>query len=545
MPFIKDNIIHLFESLLEFGEVRAKEIFLVGGSVRDLLIGREPEDWDFIVEGDGIHFARDFAEKSGGHFIILENKVDESRVVIKKGVDSQDKKEIESVSDDKNILRNTFESGNGTSPPETVFDFIGLRENSLEDELERRDFTINAIAISLKDFLNILKEGEEGVSNSFFREDSSSLFLDPFNGRRDLKKKRINLIRDDGFKKDPIRILRAFRFACEYGFHIGEETLEKISASKSLLKRMPPERMRFEIFSISATVNSYPVLLEMGDRGVLSEIMPELEEMKGLPQGKGGGMDLWDHAFRSYEEVEKLVNDFSGIKPLTNRKAGIQFALNLDREILEEIQLYFNSRSNKAALLKIAALLHDIGKPKTFSRNKNGEVHFYGHDRAGADIVERLGKECLRMSNREIGTLKSCVLHHMWPHLLAEEPSITSKAVRHFLREGGDDAVGILILAYGDGIASISHEGDTSRIKNLGQLILKILSARIEERKSPFKRVINGDDLINRLGMKPGPQMGEILKRIEEEQQDGRIKNSEEALALAREWMHKHSSSNQ
>jgi poly(A) polymerase len=537
MPFIKEKIIHLLESLLEFSEERAKEIHLVGGSVRDLLIGREPEDWDFIVDGDGIHFARDFAKKSRGHFIILDNKIDEARVVIKRGVDFQDNKEIGSISDENNILRSTSESGNGISPPETILDFIGLSENSLEVELERRDFTINAIAISLKDFLEILAGNEEGETISYLKEYSSSLFLDPFKGRRDLKGKRINLIREDGFGKDPIRILRAFRFASEYGFQIGKETLEKISASKSLLKRMPPERVRFEIFSILSTGNSYPVLLEMGDRGVLTEILPELEEMKGLPQGKGGGMDLLDHSFRSYEEVEKLVNDFSGMKPSVDRNTGIQFALNHDREVLQEIQLYFDSRPNKKALLKIAALLHDIGKPKTFSRNKNGDVHFYGHDRVGADIVERLGKERLRMSNKEIGTLKSCVLHHMWPHLLAEEPSVTSKAIRRFLREGGDEAIGILILAYGDGIASISHEGDTSRIRNLGQLILKILSARIEERKSPFKRFINGNDLINHLGMKPGPQMGEILKRIEEEQLDGRIKNSEEALALAKEWM--------
>ena len=125
----------------------------------------------------------------------------------------------------------------------------------------------------------------------------------------------------------------------------------------------------------------------------------------------------------------------------------------------------------------------------------------------------------------------------MRPHLLAQEAVITPRAIRRFLREGGDETIGILLLAYGDGIASNPYEADLKGLEPLIHLIHRVIAEAVEQRKTPFKRLIGGEDLKKVLGMDPGPRMGEILKRIEEEQLDGRIQNREEALALAKEWL--------
>ena len=476
-------------SLLEYGRKNRREVYLVGGCLRDLLLHRAPKDWDFIVEGEGIPFAEGFAEEVGGRFFILNGKTDESRVVLKK--------------------------------KEPLFlDFIGLRERSLERELERRDFTINSIALPLAEAISDLR-----FPIYDFRLPKSKI-IDPFKGRKDLKEKRIRLIQEDGFGKDPLRILRAFRLASSLSFSISRETLKKIREGKILLKEIAPERIHEEILTILSTPHSSPILMKMGETGVLSEIFPELVRMKGIPQGKAGGGDLWDHAFLTYEKVEELMDRITiPGSPLRNLK---------NEKVLKEIRTYLSSSMSKIPLLKLASLLHDIGKPETLTQDENGEIHFYGHDRLGAEMVERMGKKSLRMSRREILFLKTSIHNHMRPHLLAQEKMVTTRAIRRFLREGGEESIGILLLAYGDALAS---QGDSLNLAPLLDLIHKTVVEVLQQRKTPFKRILNGEDLKRSLGMEPGPLMGEILKRIEEEQLEGRIGTRESALAFAKEWL--------
>ena len=221
-----------FTSLLKFGENRGVEIYLVGGCLRDQLLHRVPDDWDFIVEGEGIPFARGFAQEIGGRFLILDEEIGEGRVI---------QQQSSAVNNHRSAA---------------VYDFIGLKGKPLEKELERRDFRINAMAIRLRDFLKHEARSVKEPDSGSFVLPVSRCIIDLFEGRKDLQGNKIRLIREDGFERDPLRILRAFRFACHLDFEIPEEILEKMEFASGGLKKIAPERIHSEIFSILSSPNS-------------------------------------------------------------------------------------------------------------------------------------------------------------------------------------------------------------------------------------------------------------------------------------------------
>ncbi|HIE05962.1 MAG TPA: HD domain-containing protein, partial [bacterium (Candidatus Stahlbacteria)] len=193
--------------------------------------------------------------------------------------------------------------------------------------------------------------------------------------------------------------------------------------------------------------------------------------------------------------------------------------------LLPEYEEYLNVEY-RIPILKLAGLLHDLAKPDT-RFEKDGELHFYGHDSLGSRLVKRICKEDLRLSNLETEMLCRLVREHMRPHLLAGG-DLTDRAIRRFLRDLGDDFIGAMILAWADGKATA---GKTRHLKKLYKRI--IIFYRIEQEKAAFKLLINGYDLIE-LGLVPGPIFKRILSAVEEEQKDGRITTREEALDLAR-----------
>lgn len=445
---------------VEYFIEKAHRVYLVGGAIRDALLGREIIDFDFAVEGSGLEYAKSFAHKLGATFVPL--KLDEGRVVYKK---------------------------------RWILDFSGLGTNGIEEDLTKRDFTINAMAIELGDLI-----------------EKRWRLIDPMYGLKDLKSKRIRMTTRESVIQDPLRILRAFRFASQLDFRIEEETRRTLRIHKKLLSRVAAERISYELFLILQVDTSWGCLNEMGELSILFVLLPELKKMdKLLPEIK-----LWAHSIHSLKELEEILLD-----------PGRTFA-----ELEPYLKLYFGWKKRKP-LLKLATLFHDIGKPSTISSDDDGKIHFYGHDTLGETLLVPILKDRLRLSRREIGTVTHLVKYHMRPHLLGREEEPTPRAMRRFFIDLGEEWVGVLLLAYADALAT--ENGDVSKLKRLISRLVRFKEE--EEKKGEVERLINGHDLIEEFKLQPGPIFRKILERVEEEQLDGRITTREEALEFVRKML--------
>ncbi|MFQ5906093.1 MAG: CCA tRNA nucleotidyltransferase [bacterium] len=443
-----------------------RRVFLVGGPIRDSFLNRDFNDIDLTVEGEAVDVARTFASRVGGKFVPLDLELDESRVV----------------------------AGDYT------YDFSGFPEGRLLADLERRDFTINSIAIDLRGLID--EKGE---------------FIDPFDGLIDLQKEVLRCTAGSAFKEDPLRVLRAFRFAAQLGFTIEQGTMDAARKDRNLLKEVAAERICYEIMLTFSQSDSFGSLSMMADTSVLCTIFPQLERTRGVAQNKLHPLDVFGHSLKTYGQMEEVVKSleerpFAGHAPLVNE--------------------YLSSAPRKSALLKMSALLHDIAKPETIQPGEDQRLHFYGHDRTGADRAEEFALAVLRMSRKDAKTLFLLIKNHMWPHLLAGQGEITERAMRKFFRELEDEAIGVLLLAWADSLASVGPEESSEALSAAIERLLRFHTERREEVVLP--PLITGRDLIDMLGLTPGPIFGKILKEVEREREKWRVQTRNDAIEIAR-----------
>jgi len=421
-----------------------RDLYLVGGTIRDILLEQEIKDYDFAVSGSGITFARSMARKIKGAFVLLSKKDDEARVV----------------------------------KDEIIYDFIGTGENDIMNDLKRRDFTINSMAINL-DFLE---------------------FLDPFNGIKDLKKGTIRPTTAGSLRQDALRILRGFRFALELDFDLSKDFFRL--AKDISLKKIAAERIGYELLRIMATPTSYKKIVKMNELGLFRDIFPEAKKIIEDAY-------LWGHSLNTYYALEELM------------RRG--FFMNIEPEFSQ----YF-SHERRTPLLKLAGLFHDVAKPDSFLL-KGDEVHFYGHDTRGAKIIETLGYKRLKLSRNDVIMIKKLVKEHMRPHLLATNAGLTDRAIRRFFRDLGDDWLGAMMIAWADGYATA---GRTQHLEDVFSRMIAL--KRADDAKPKIARLVNGYDLIA-LGLKPGPKFKIILQELFDLQLEGKIKSKEEGLKIALE----------
>ncbi len=446
-PSIPQDVIEILKEI----EKENKEIYLVGGAIRDTLLGISPLDFDFAVKGNGIKTAKKIASKIKGAFVLLSEKDDEARVVYKKSY---------------------------------VFDFKGFKEN-IEEDLKKRDFTINAIAIKLNLFLK-----------------NEYRFLDYFGGIKHLQHKSIIPVSERSFKDDPLRVLRAFRFSAELGFNIPEWVYyQMIQVS---VKKIAKERIGYEFMRILETDFSYPFISKMIEIGLLQEIF---EKAKRFFEDR----EVLSHSLLVYLGAERIL------------KNG---------HFNNNFQKYFSGiEKRRKALIKLASLFHDIAKPDTRIETEEGTYHFYGHDVKGAKLTEKMLKEALRLPVKEVKSVKNMVERHMHLHLIATAPELTERAIRRFLRITGEDAVGIMILDLADGFATA---GKTEHLEYTIKKIFEIKEK--DEKEKSFKRLITGYDLME-FGIPPGPVYKILLEELEELQKEGKIKTKEEGFEILKELL--------
>jgi putative nucleotidyltransferase with HDIG domain len=387
--------------------------------------------------------------------------------------------------------------------PGDFIDLVPMRGGSVRTDLTRRDFTINAMA------LRLLPGGVAGD------------LIDPLGGRGDLDAGLIRAAGTRAFIEDPLRIIRAARFSAELGFEIDLQTLELMRAAAGHLPLVAAERITRELFLIFDSPRSAAHIRMLDEVGALEAVLPEIGPMRGCGQNAYHHLDVWGHSLEAYEQLEGLL----GALPEHFGAAG------------DAVSRYL-AGGNQVAVLKLAALLHDAGKPASrATQPSDGSVTFHGHDVLGAAMAGAAGLR-LKLPVRERETLELLVRHHM--HLFdLSGPEAGAKTLARWFRRHGEMMTGLVLLYMADTLATRGpavSESERQRLLRWGHETVAAyygkMKARLETR--PW---LTGRDLAE-LGLAPGPAMGRVLHAVREAQDAGSLHSKEEALALARTLLH-------
>lgn len=463
----------MLKAVSRFAGERKVQLYLVGGYLRDILLKREKDnpDMDFCLKKGAIKFGRELAGKIKAGFVVLDKEHGCCRLV-------------------KNIKGKAY-----------TLDFTDFRGRTLEEDLLHRDFTINCLAVELEKAANAHPLNEA--------------LIDLYGGRPDLKAKLIKAVFKKSFDEDPLRILRAFSLACIFGFKIDKNTLNLIRLKKNKLSAVSSERIRDELFKILGSDAAFDYLNRMDKLKILKIILPESEVMRAVKQGPYHHLDVFRHALETLRQLEMIIQEFK-------RNNQMQDYLN---EVI-------SGQRRRLGLIKLAAFLHDVGKPQTM-RRKAGKTIFHGHERVGADITETVAKR-LKLSNDETNALKKMVFWHLRPGFMADNPLLTARAKYRYFRDTASEAAAVLLLSLADQRATrgrlTSQEARARHEKVVACLIKEGFRKRKEK---PVVRLINGDDLLKKFKLQPSPLIGKILSGIEELQATGRIKTRKQALQAA------------
>ena len=432
------------------------KLYVAGGPVRDLLLGRETPDIDVVVPHDLRGLPADFAKGVRGRHIILHDQEDQvtERVIMK-----------------------------GRSP--IVFDFTWMQGASIEADLSRRDLTLNAMALPLGDFIA-------------GRQDR---VIDPHGGRKALRDRRISAVSEKSFIEDPLRLLRAFRFAAELRFRIDPETLRWIRAHRRLLGRISGERIRDEVSRILSCLPCHPFVVEMDHVGILEVLFPVISAMKKEGRTMICGVDPWKHALSGLHALEAVMD-----------KPGDYFGDHAG-ELCRYLENEVAPGRGKAALIKLAVLLGVEDSP--------GE--------RGVATLDHLVFR-LRLSKREGAFLRRISRRARELSVLTGPDQISRKEAALFFSKNKDDYLGLFLVFLGRVVAS-----KKSGLPDVKKKIMDLLF-RYEKEIKPILQsppLLDGKDIMDSFRLKPSPLIGKILMALRGAQLEGVIGNRSQALVLA------------
>lgn len=473
MPFLKDY--PQLQIIRDIAGRRKVEAHLVGGFLRDHCLGNPRTDLDFAVGKDALDFARLFARRVKGSYVVLDQERGCARVVKKS---------------DGKIW---------------TFDFSDFRARSFRQDLTLRDFTINTLSVDLAK-----------LNGSTRLED---VLADGKSGLKDLRAKRIRRVSVKAFRDDPLRLLRAFSLSAILDFKIEPQTLAQIRREKNLLRGVSYERIRDEIFKILETERAAAALKAMDKAGLLDKVIPQVKVMYHCAQkGTYHHLDVWPHSLEVVAQFDGVIREMSN-----------------HADVVEYLNESPGGNRTRRALLKLAALLHDIGKPETRKEAGKGKLTFYGHERVGKNIVTYIAR-MLKLSTGERHALEDMVLWHLRPGYLSNFQKPSERSIYRYLRDTKKEAVGILLLSLADQRSTRGPMSTPRHEKNHERICLNVLKLYFDKKKEkPFMRLIDGHDLIRQLRLKPSPLIGKILAEVTEQQVLGKVKTRKEALALAKE----------
>lgn len=435
------------------------EGYLVGGAVRDFLMGKTTVDRDIAVVG-----AEDFARKIDGTFIVLDEENKIFRVVLE---------------DKVNFL-----------------DISELQGGSIEEDLTRRDFTINAIAYDLK----------------------NDRFIDTTGGMNDLENGVLRHIKSQNFEDDPLRVLRAFRFAAVTGFEMAEELKITINKYKHLLLNPSKERIMYELLKLFGGKYASKTLLLMDEFGILEELFPTVKEMKKVPPNTHHHLDLFHHVVETVRNIEELYENASAE----------------EKEHLDKIDFGGFPRINH---LKLAGFLHDIGKYSTWTIEESGRHRFIKHDDVGSKMCVEFLRE-LKFSKKQIEYIQCMIKNHIYPSNVIVAPDLNEKVMMRYLRKMEDNVVDNIILAKADRLSArgeaITEEIVNDNINGLNKLLNFYLEKR--ETLEPLPKLLSGNEVMEIKGIKQSPALGIIMKALNDAQMSGDVNTKDEAIEFVKNF---------
>ncbi len=493
VELVDTGTLRLLREAARFFEEQHQRAFLVGGSVRNIVLGEPCVDWDIVIEREASAQARRLAERLGGHYAHMHEKA--SRVVVK-------------------------------GEQETVFDISQLGSNSLEADLRLRDFTLDAIAAPLA---SVVEHFENGTSIQF---------VDPLRGLADAEAHLLRVVDSDVFRRDPLRMLRAIRFAMRYSLTIDPSTEGLLMRDAALLPQVAPERIREELYAILAPDGATERLRKLDAYGLFTVLVPEFRPARGMRQPFPHYWDVLEHSFKSVGMLERLAallpQEPESIRssPLEQEGHLVEIAALL-REAEQQGIFQFSTLTTPG--MKLATLLHDIGKPATYALDREGGIHFYGHPQAGVPLAGQILKR-LSASTADRRLVQQATAHHMRPGQLGQAGPVTPRAIRRYFVDLGHTGILIAVLSLADHLATLGPQPLNEHWTRHLSTVQLLLTSYIRERESILPtQLVSAPDLMRRLKLQPGPLVGQLLEQIAEAQADGRIHSREEALWLAEE----------
>ncbi len=443
-----------YSFLIKFSKLatkREEKVYIVGGFVRDLFLGRDKKEFDFLIVGDGVQFAKE-----------ISKKLNEKKVVIYK----------------------TF--GTAQFQHEDYFlEFVGAREESYDrasrnpkvergtflQDIKRRDFTINTLAISLN------------------KNDFGEL-IDTYNGLEDIEKKILRTPIDPmvTFDDDPLRIMRAFRFASNLEFDVVDEIKIAASEMKERLSIVAQERITEEFLKILSSARPSIGLKLMYETGVMSIVFPEISIMGGVEQRKDyHHKDVFQHTCIVVDNISKVTDD---------------------------------------VWLRFAALVHDIAKPQTKRFVEGIGWTFHGHEEMGARMMKSVFEK-LKLPLHKIEYIKKLIRLHLRPIALVDD-DVTDSAIRRLIVQADEELDDLITLCRAD-ITSKNPNKVTKYLENYEKVMSRVREVREKDKLRAFQSPVRGDEIMKVLDIKPSKTVGIVKSRIEEAILEGEIPNEYEA----------------
>jgi putative nucleotidyltransferase with HDIG domain len=446
-------------------------VYLVGGFLRDALL-EHPSSLDIdLVSTDPLSLGAALQQRFDGKAISLGDRV--RRVVF------------------------------SWRSEQVQVDISPLRRGGIVGDMRHRDFTVNALAVSL---------GEE-----------PACLIDPAGGLPDLRERRIRLNEPDVLTEDPLRLLRSVRLAAQLQFSIDETTAQAICRQASLLMQVAPERLRKEFFEILGCADGGRWLGGMDQLALLDPLLPEIRAMRGCLQGPPHRYDVVTHSLETVRSLDRIILALQTLLP--DEAASLTGALGTEVE----------GGISRQAVLRFAALIHDVGKPDT-RITEDGQIRFLRHAARGASIAQEISSR-LRLGSRASAMTVVLVREHLRPLSLREATPITSRARYRFWRDLGPLAPDLLILSLADIRATWGREGeDFHRHLRFVQEMFAFHRERITATGPP--KLVDGHELMARMDLSPGPFVGFLLERVREEASLGALRTKDEALRYLERHLH-------
>ena len=435
------------------------EIYLVGGSVRDYLMGIESHDRDIIVMDED---AKEFTLKLQKLFDATFVPLDEENKIYRL------------------VMRDKLNYIDITNP-------VG---GTIEKDLMRRDLTINAIAVNIKN-------GE---------------VVDISGGVTDIKNKCIHCVNEQNFVDDPLRLLRVYRFQSLYNFSIAPETLSAICKYVELIKKPAFERINYEVLRLFSGKYAHIALENMNKTWLLEEIFPFVKELKQVPPNSHHHLDLLHHSIETVKQIQEIYD-------------------NAQDEVKEHLDKVDFGGFSRLAHLKFAGFLHDIGKFSTWTIEEGGRHRFIGHDDVGSKLAGTMLKK-MHFSNKQVDYLTKMIKFHIYPSQLMSSPQITEKIMMRFVRKMDANSIDNIILAMADRLSARGPEITDEIVEHNINLLSTLMKFYLDVRETlkPLPIFLTGNDVMQLLNIKPSPKLGKIMNSLHEAQLNGDVQTREQAV---------------